>query len=278
MTIKTLIHPVTGRQVRLGRTPPRREHPRLHLSSFIGTALPPPPDPVDYAVPETIPFLSEVLHNDTLGDCTCAGVVHIVGNWLGNAGKPINVGPANALWLYERACGYNPGDPSSDQGGNEQDVMAFVRAHGLDAAGNHKISGFVAVNPAKTTEIMQALWLFENIYFGVALPDRWVNPFPSRNGFVWDVAGDADPNNGHCFAGVGGSRKFKIVGYSATGVIIDTWGLLGTITWAAIARYCVPAAGGELWTMLGPDIIASASQKAPSGFNFAQLTAALPSV
>ena len=49
MTIKTLIHPVTGRQVRLGRTPPRREHPRLHLSSFIGTALPPPRAPTSGA-------------------------------------------------------------------------------------------------------------------------------------------------------------------------------------------------------------------------------------
>ena len=52
--------------------------------------------------------------------------------------------------------------------------------------------------------------------------------FRLQPGFVWDVAGPANPDNGHCFVGVG---------YTDIGVVIDSWGMLGTITWAAIAAY-----------------------------------------
>lgn len=277
MSLKTLYHPVTGKSVKMGRTPPKLSHARLEFKNYASAALPAPPDPVDYAN-KAHWFLSEVLHNDTLGDCTCAGIIHIIGNWEANAGNPINVGPSNALWLYEHACGYVPGDPSTDQGGNEQDVLAFVRANGAGPGGGHKIAGFVAVDATNPNEVMQALWLFENVYLGMALPDAWVNPFPSGNGFVWDVAGDPDPDNGHCVVGLGGSTRARLVGYNSVGVIIDTWGMLGTITWAALAKYCVSGAGGELWTMVGADIIAKANQKAPNGFAFAQLTADLPSL
>ena len=109
-----------------------------------------------------------------------------------------------------------------------------------------------------------ALWLMENLYFGVELPDKWINPMPAASGFVWDVAGTADPSNGHCFVGVG---------YNEKGVQIDTWGMIGTITWAAVAEYASTVGSGELYTVLGPDGIAKASGKAPNGFDWSQLLA-----
>ena len=104
----------------------------------------------------------------------------------------------------------------------------------------------------------------ENVYFGVELPDEWISPMPSSSGFVWDLAGAPDQNNGHCFVGVG---------YTAQGVQIDTWGMIGTITWAAIAKYATTAGEGELYTVLGPDGIAKATKKAPNGFDWSQLVA-----
>ena len=90
------------------------------------------------------------------------------------------------------------------------------------------------------------------------------NPFPSSPGFTWDVAGPPDPDNGHCFIGVA---------YDPKGVQIDTWGMLGHLTDAAIAKYASTAGQGELYAVLSPEIITRASRKAANGFNFAQLQA-----
>jgi hypothetical protein len=87
---------------------------------------------------------------------------------------------------------------------------------------------------------------------------------PSASGFVWNSAGASDPNNGHCVAGVA---------YTAQGVIIDTWGMTGLITDAAIAKYAMPAANGALYTVVSQDTINRAAEKAPNGFDWSQLIA-----
>ena len=80
---------------------------------------------------------------------------------------------------------------------------------------------------------------------GVELPAAWVaKSEPSEKRLtVWDVAGDPDP--------VENGRKHCIVayGYNAQGVLIDTWGMFGTITWAALAKYC-SGESGELYTIV----------------------------
>ena len=87
---------------------------------------------------------------------------------------------------------------------------------------------------------------------------------PSASGFVWDVAGAPDPNNGHCVAGVG---------YTTNGVKICTWGMEGMITDAAIAEYATKAGAGELYTVVSQDALNKATAKAPSGFDWSQLVA-----
>jgi hypothetical protein len=91
-----------------------------------------------------------------------------------------------------------------------------------------------------------------------------INPMPSSSGFVWDVAGAPDPDNGHCVVGVG---------YDAKGVTIDTWGMTGLITDHAIAKYATVAGQGELYTVVSQDAINRATQKAPNGFDWSQLVA-----
>ena len=111
---------------------------------------------------------------------------------------------------------------------------------------------------------MSAIYLFENLYFGLELPDAYVNPTPSSSGFTWDVAGDPDPSNGHCIVGTG---------YTAAGVKVDTWGLLGTFTWAAIAKYCTEKANGALYVILTPDQLTKGQTKAPNGVDWTSLIA-----
>ena len=94
------------------------------------------------------------------------------------------------------------------------------------------------------TEVQQALYLFENLDFGMSLPDKWISPFPSGSGFTWDAAGAPDPENGHSVMGFG---------YDTAGVLLDSWGLKGTLTYKAIAEYAIAKNGGELYVLITPD-------------------------
>ncbi len=267
MAVKTITHPVTGRSFKLGRRRPVARGPRLRLRNYLLKSFPAAPASADYAA-KPAAFLSQILGNDALGDCTAAGAFHIGGTLLANAGQPIPFTEADVVKFYSATTGYVPGDEATDQGGNEQDVLNYWMRIGL-LPDQHQISGYVAIDATSADEVKAALWLFENLYFGVELPAAWIDPMPGASGFIWDVAGNPDADNGHCFAGVG---------YGGAGVTIDTWGMLGTITWAAIKKYASTAGQGELYAVLGPDAIDKASGKAPNGFDASQLAADLDSM
>ena len=61
--------------------------------------------------------------------------------------------------------------------------------------------------------------------------------------------------------------------YDAHGITIDTWGMTGTLTDKAIAKYCTLHAHGDVYTVVSQEAINQASQKAPNGFDWSQLIA-----
>jgi hypothetical protein len=200
-------------------------------------------------------------------------MAHVVGVMTGNAGEPPYVYNSDQIvGLYHAICGYVPGDPSTDNGCDMQTAMNYWFHNGAlppyttspDGQSSHHIDGWLAVNGADSQEYLAALWLFENLYFGMELPDAWINPAPSESGFVRDAAGDPDPDNRHCVAGVG---------YNSQGVVIDSWGMTGLLTDAAIAKYATQAGNGELYRVVSTDTINKATQKAPNGFNWSPLIA-----
>ena len=83
-------------------------------------SLPTPPSGIDYSVAAQS-CLSQVMGNDTVGDCTCAGAGHALGLWTGNAGDLVTLTREQVLAMYSAITGYNPSDPSTDQGANEVD-------------------------------------------------------------------------------------------------------------------------------------------------------------
>jgi hypothetical protein len=166
--------------------------------------------------------------------------------------------------LYSAEGGYVSGDPSTDNGTDEQTAFAYWKSNGLLNDGTHKIAGVLAVDATSEEELRSALWLFENLCFGIELPDVWINPVPSGSGFVWDSAGNPDPSNGHFVVGVGTTLQ---------GITFDTWGMLGTLTYAAIAQYCVASAGGDVSVVISTDSLNKAMNKAPNGLNWNQLIA-----
>jgi hypothetical protein len=261
MPVKSVFIPHLNKHVKLGRKRPVAKCPRLHLKNYLVKDVPPPPATVDYSGP-AMSALSLVYLNDQLGDCVIAGGYHVVGLTTGNAnpGSPWIATDAQITADYSAIGGYVPGDPNTDQGCDEQTALNYWTQTGF--ADGTKLVGWMAVDATNMTECMQAMFLFENLYFGVELPDAWINPFPSSAGFTWDD-GTPDPNNGHCYMGVG---------YNAAGVQIDTWGLIGTMTWKAIAHLCSQGVG-ELYVMLTPDMLAKGQAKAPNGMAWADLLA-----
>jgi hypothetical protein len=262
--MKTLFAPSLNRQVKFGRKRRAAGGARVHFSDFVQhAALPPIPAVCDYS-PKAAPVLADIYGNDALGDCVIAGGYHILGVETGNAtGTPFHATHAQIVADYSAIGGYVPGDASTDNGCLLADAIRYWTQHGF--ANGTKLLGAISLNAASPADIRAACFLFENLKFGIELPDAWVSPFPSGDGFVWDVAGAADPNNGHDVIGFG---------YDLHGVAIDSWGMRGTLTWNAIAAYAGSQAGGELYALLTADQLTKGAAKAPNGVAWADLVRA----
>ena len=195
------------------------------------------------------------------GNCVIASRYHGVGVATGNAGDQFIATGAEIVADYSAISGYVPGDPSTDQGTDETTAQNYWLKHGF--ANGVKPLSAIAIDATNRTEVETALWLFEGADICMELPDAWINPFPSADGFVWDVS-SPDDNNGHCI---------QAVGYDSHGLIIDTWALFGTLTWAALAALAVPAAPayGSIYVTLTPDLLSKGQSKVPAGVDWSSL-------
>jgi len=266
--IKTITHAATGRQFRLGRRRPVARCRALALGNYLMRSYAPPPATADWTAAAAA-ALAKVYLNDRLGDCVIAWGGHLEGVLTGNAaGAPIIYTDAQIEGVYSAVGGYVPGDPSTDDGCDEETFLNYIQASGF--AGGTKIDAWIRVNAADPQEVRAAIDLFGAITITMELPDAWLdNDMPTGPGFTWDVAGDSDPENGHCV----GSAS-----YQPGKVGLSTWGMYGWLTDAALAAYAVPRAGGGCYVVLSEDWINKTSRDAPPGFDFSQLQADIASM
>ena len=230
--------------------------------------------------------LAQMYANDSIGDCVVAWGYHLVGIATGNAdgGQPFIATQGQVVGDYSAISGYIVGQPNTDVGCDP--ITAFTYWMTTGFADGTKLAGYVAIDATDAEEVMTAVTAFENVTFAVCLPAAWVAGMSSlAPGFVWDVAGPAVAANGHCFGGMGygapasgSAPAIQVVGYTSAGILICTWGMLGIITWAAVAMYAVPSAGGGLWSLLTPDQIAKGQVTAPNAISWPGLLADLASI
>lgn len=239
--------------MKLGRKAIKTDRRTLKLCNYLTPGLPPPPPAVDW----TKGIVAwGVMLNDTLGNCTIAGCGHAVQVWTANTGREVTVPNETIEKYYEKWDGYVPGEPSTDTGGIELDVLNDWRKHGF--AGN-KLTAFADPSSGNLTEIRQSIALFGGVYIGLALP------LTAQKQEVWDVVAnggaDAKPGSwgGHCVF---------VPKYDETGFTCITWGAPRKMTISFWSEYC-----DEAHTLLSPDWIAA--KGSPSGFNQAQLLADL---
>jgi hypothetical protein len=191
------------------------------------TAPPTPPLSVNYAA--VLPPQLGMYGNDVLGDCTCAAVYHAIQTWTANANPPIDSEPQqDAVLLYEQACGYVPGHPNTDQGGNEQTVLKYWVNTGAPAGPSgvleDKLAAFVEVNPANLVNVKQAIFECGTLYIGFNVP-AYLDP---SNTAVWDLVPNAQIVAGHAVV---------LIGYDAVGPWCITWGRVQKMTWAFFSYF-----------------------------------------
>ena len=246
---------INGKPAPLGKKAPRFDKRTLRLSKYLGESLPTPPYLTTWRAK-----ISEwgMMLNDSEGDCTCAAAGHMVKQWTTYAGTPFTPSDDDVQKMYEVVSGYNPADPSTDQGTDMLTVLNYWRADGL---ASHKITAFASIEPGNRQQIEDAIYLFGNVYAGVQLP------LSCQGQATWEVpqegtTGDGTPGSwgGHCV---------PIVSYGRLGLTCISWGAPLQMSWQFIATYA-----DELYAVMSPDWI-EPSGVTPGNFNRAALLADL---
>lgn len=197
----------------------------LRMHDFLRT-LPPAPEVCDWT--GGIREWGDML-NSNLGDCTIAALGHWIQAWTAASGQEVTVPDSAILQGYEEACGYVPGDPTTDQGGYISNVLDYFRDIGI---GGYKIDAHAEVNMTQF-RVQQAMYVFGGVDFGIQLPMTAAKQI--ENGEPWDIVDfaqspEAQPNSwgGHSVVGVF---------YSPKGVDCVTWGGIQRMTWRFLMYY-----------------------------------------
>jgi hypothetical protein len=236
--------------MRLGRLDARHDSRTLQLAKYVG-ALPPAPSSCDWTSKvKSWPMFA----NDTVGDCTFAGLAHMIEAWTAADSKEATITTAQVLAGYEALTGYNPKDPSTDRGAVELDVLRYAQKTGL---AGHRIGPYMSVAPANTALIKDAIYLFGGVYAGVALP------ISAQTQDVWDVPPGGARGTGR--RGSWGGHCVPIMRYTDRLYGCITWGGIKLFTPAFLKTYF-----DEAYAILAPDWLSAG--KAPNGFDGATLS------
>ena len=237
-------------QFRHGRKPPHPEsdRPRLKLAHFLTGELPPIPAEVDY--------LSRVADwpmygNDQYGDCVWAMIGHTIeAATTYGQGQTVKVTDADVLKGYSDVTGFDPDDPSTDQGTVIQDALDYWRKKGV---GGHKILAFAQVDHTNPDEVDAALYLFGHLQIGINFPASAMDQFNA--GEPWDVVKHTTIEGGHA---------------------IDQGALNEFVTWAQRQRFTAAfwkKYVEEAWVAITPEWVSKAGLS-PVGVDTAAMNSA----
>jgi hypothetical protein len=188
--------------------------------------------------------------NDTVGDCTIAGVAHIITIWCAMVGVKGIMSPKACLQLYYALTG------GQDTGLVELSVLDYWSLHPIYGT---KIKGHVSVKPSNMTHVKQALTLSPGLYLGMQCQENAVQDFDA--GKPWTPG--ALTEDGHCIAMTGyddGKQEVELL----------TWGGVQYATYDWLSE-CVD----EIHCLLPPEAKNPAFMP---GFDYAQLQADLKKI
>lgn len=233
-----------------GRRPNDPAKPRLRFADYARFSASSPPTGVDW--------YSEVstwgmLLNDTLGDCVIAEFGHQIESSSRYAEQSeIVVMDADVLTLYEKAGGYVPGDPSTDNGCVIQDALGVWRSDGL---GGRKCLAFAELDVKNLSHVMSAVADFGSVDIGISVYAGDETAF--NNGDAWSTIYPAGQ--------LLGGHSVEVVGYDSSGGWCVTWGAVQRFSWAWWS-----ARVSEAWVVVLPEWL-SALGRSPGSLDLYQL-------
>lgn len=252
--------------VYLGRKTPHatRGKPMLALQDYVDKMKNiPAPDKVDWYT-KAAASIARMYLNDTYGDCVIAGKAHALGVWSANdpdSGGLVLATDQEIYSQYQSICG--PGD----NGCVITDVLDAMVSNGFLAGGKrYPLAGYVSADWTSKELTQKGLAIFGPGCIGINLPGAWTS-----NG-IWDVT-NTSIVGGHDVtpAGYGNS----VLGTTADGVVICSWGRLYLITWAAwTSRKWLE----ELYFMVPTKLWTGADGISPSGVDINTLMADLAAI
>lgn len=204
-----------------------------------------------------------MLGNDTAGDCVWAGGDHEEMLWNAEAKRTVTFTTDDAIGDYSACTGYNPADPSTDQGTDMRTAMLYRKSTGLlDATGKrHKIEAFTALAAGDLNQIKTSLLLFSVAAVGIQFPGYAMDQFNA--GQPWTVKRGS----------IEGGHYVPVVYFDPTTGYFwcVTWGRIQLVTPAFLAKYM-----DEAYAPLAVD--ARKRGKTLDGFNYTELKADLRSL
>lgn len=192
------------------------------LGTYATGKLPAPPASV--RVPATRYPLDG---NDTYGDCTMAGVAHLIAAW--NTDVNMHDEIPTSVDVVETYFHLTDGQ---DSGLNEQFVLETWRRVGLFG---HHLAAYAPVHYQNIVELHQAVAFYGGAYLGIACPESAQQQFANNEPWTYDPTSPIE--GGHCIVALG---------YTSTALLCATWGGIAEVTYPFLANYldeawaCVP--------------------------------------
>ena len=164
--------------------------------------------------------------HDQYGDCTIAGVAHLIAAW--NAEVKENDPVPRASSVVETYFSLTGGE---DTGLNEQVVLEAWRTDGLFG---EKIAAYAPVNHQNIVELHQTIAFFGGAYLGIQCPASAQEQFAA--GRPWTYVPGSPVDGGHCIAAIG---------YTATALLCATWGGVAEVTYSFLSHFL-----DEAWAVI----------------------------
>jgi hypothetical protein len=218
----------------LGKLPATRLAGVETLGAYASGKLPAPPASV--AVPGAVSDYP-MDGNDTWGDCTIAGVAHLLAAWnslVNSTSIPVPT-DQQCVALYEQLTG---SDTPPGPGLNETTLLAQWRQQGLFS---NQIKAYAPVDYKNIVELHQAVAFFGGAYLGISCPESAQQQFQANE--PWTYVPNSPVDGGHCIVALG---------YTPTGLLCATWGGIAEVTYPFLAHYL-----DEAFAIISAEFVAS---------------------
>lgn len=232
--------------LKLGRKP-RLFADLPHVASLRMRAGPLPTLPLVADNAAALPPFVGMMRNDSLGDCTCAGMAHLIQIWTQDAGGAMLTEPdAQVVQAYHEVAGYDPATGQPDDGAAEQDVLRWWQQTGFPMAdgSRHRIGPVYEANPRNLLGLCEVVMEFGASYVGINVPSGLMEELPP---VWWDNPAYGAIEGGHCVL----VHSFDRTDPAAITFGVTTWGTNRQYRMRGdfVARYMEEAYGivSSLW-------------------------------